>query len=61
MSEERIRYGAGGVAYKEKVPEVDLIQKEKEELEASLEQSKAARGQATNREIISGTTVKSKI
>ena len=29
MSEERIRYGAGGVAYKEKVPEVDLIQKEK--------------------------------
>ena len=28
---ERIRYGAGGVAYKEKVPEVDVIQKEKEE------------------------------
>ena len=49
MSEERIRYGAGGVAYKEKVPEVDLIQKEKEELEASLEQSKAAKSERVNK------------
>ena len=36
MSEERIRYGAGGVMYKEKT-----IETEQEELKASLEQSKA--------------------
>jgi len=36
MSEERIRYGAGGVMYVEKT-----IESEQEELKASLEQSKA--------------------
>ena len=37
----RIRYGAGGVEYIEKDP----IEKEQEELEASLKQSKAAKAE----------------
>ena len=42
MSEEyKIRYGAGGVEYIEKDP----IEKEQEELEASLKQSKAAKAE----------------
>jgi|TARA_A100001015_G_scaffold172923_1_gene192212 hypothetical protein len=37
----RVRYGAGGVEYIEKDP----IEKEQEELEASLKQSKAAKAE----------------
>ena len=37
----RIRYGAGGVEYIEKDP----IEKEQEELDASLKQSKAAKAE----------------
>ena len=37
----RVRYGAGGVEYREKAP----IEKEQEELEASLKQSKAAKAE----------------
>jgi hypothetical protein len=37
----RVRYGAGGVEYIEK----DSIEKEQEELEASLKQSKAAKAE----------------
>ena len=37
----RVRYGAGGVEYIEK----DHIEKEQEELEASLKQSKAAKAE----------------
>ena len=43
MSEERIRYGAGGIMYVEKT-----IESEQEELKASLEQSKVNK---TEREV----------
>jgi len=44
MSEERIRYGAGGVMYKEKT-----IETEQEELKASLEQSKTNKEERTKK------------
>ena len=42
MSEEVIRYGAGGVPYYEQTSD---IEKEQKELEASLKQSKAAKAE----------------
>ena len=42
----RIRYGAGGVEYIEKDP----IEKEQEELDASLKQSKAAKAERVEKE-----------
>ena len=42
----RVRYGAGGVEYIEKDP----IEKEQEELDASLKQSKAAKAERVEKE-----------
>ncbi len=47
MSEERIRYGAGGVQYIEKT-----IDSEQAELKASLEQSKANKEERTKKRYI---------
>tara|TARA_Y100001938_G_scaffold40531_1_gene56070 strand:- start:76 stop:291 length:216 start_codon:yes stop_codon:yes gene_type:complete len=41
----RIRYGAGGIQYTEKT-----IEKEKEELEASLQQSRLAKAERVEKE-----------
>ena len=45
MSEGKIRYGAGGIQYIEKT-----IETEKQELEASLKQSKAAKAERVEKE-----------
>ena len=47
MSEERIRYGAGGVQYIEKIEKT--IDSEQAELKASLEQSRANKEERTKK------------